>query len=218
MKTVPIKRVRREKKRTRTGQKVLSGIGIGGSVLGGAAGLSGGQVPVQPEPPTRIVSGQNQNQKDQHGKSASDKIKDLITSVFGVQKAKADYYNQGMFGGNGGGAGSGTFDSFPDVGGGGFIDPTAGNQTLNDLINTPISPFDQSAGGATSGGFDQFGGSAGDQFGGGSDFGNQQDQAPNDVGTGGESGFQTGGSGGDAVEQNTQSSFGDNSAMPDVGN
>lgn len=91
---MPIKRVKRNKKKTTTGQKILGGIGIGSSLLGGAAGFSKNQTQIQPTPPTQIVGRENQNQKDKKGgKSASEKIKDLIKNVFGIQKAKADSYD-----------------------------------------------------------------------------------------------------------------------------
>ena len=78
MQKVKIKRVKRDKKKTTTGEKVLAAVGLGSTLLGGA-----GAVSAQPKT-TQFVRTQT-NEKG----SKTQGIKDMLKEIFGVKQASA---------------------------------------------------------------------------------------------------------------------------------
>jgi len=78
MEKVKIKRVKRNKKKTTTGEKVLAAVGLGSTLLGGAGAVSS-----QPKA-TQCV----RTQESEKG-SKTQGIKDKLKEIFGIKKAKA---------------------------------------------------------------------------------------------------------------------------------
>lgn len=83
MDKVKIKRVKRNKRKISTKEKLLAGLGLGSTLLGGVAG--GIQAK---SASTKIVSTEEQA-KDETGKTPGQKVKDIINQVFGVPEAHA---------------------------------------------------------------------------------------------------------------------------------
>jgi hypothetical protein len=85
MKKVAIKRVKRNKKKTTTSEKVLAGIGLGAGLLGSGSGVA----PKTNQ--TQIVSRQNQQQaKDGIKNTLKNIFKTAYDSTIGISEAKAD--------------------------------------------------------------------------------------------------------------------------------
>lgn len=82
MPNVKIKRVKRPQRKISTKEKILAGLGLGSSLLGGAGAVSAKQAQTQF---VRTVDNESQN------KGAGSKIKNVLSQIFGVQTAKADF-------------------------------------------------------------------------------------------------------------------------------
>ncbi len=80
MDKVKIKRVKRNKKETSAKEKILAGIGVGSTLLGGAGAVA----PKASD--TQFV----REQTNQSG-SSSGKVKETLKRIFGVQEAKAEF-------------------------------------------------------------------------------------------------------------------------------
>ena len=80
MEHVKIKRVKRNKKKVSTKEKVLAGLGVGSMLLGGIGAVSPQQKP------TQFVRTEEQ-QKEEGTKTS--KVKEALKRIFGIQKAKA---------------------------------------------------------------------------------------------------------------------------------
>ncbi len=107
MKKVSIKRVKKNKKVIGPKEKLLTGLGVGASLMGGmGAGVS-------KSPAQKPIVATNKQAKD----SVGGKIKSALTSIFGVQEAKANLA-QTIFG-SGGSWDGGGFIGGSDGGGGG---------------------------------------------------------------------------------------------------
>jgi len=78
MDKVKIKRVRRNKKKPTTQEKVLAGLGLGSTLLGGAGAIS------TKAPDTQIVRNDSENQG-----SGTSKIRQVLGDIFGAHEAKA---------------------------------------------------------------------------------------------------------------------------------
>ncbi len=115
MEKATIKRVKRNKKHISTKEKIIAGVGVGSTLLGGGIGVGG----AKPSPSQAMVS----TQKDSSNNTAG-KIKDFLKKTFGVPKAKAFMDTSGVssstgvdFGQMSGSAGTGMLGSFEATGG-----------------------------------------------------------------------------------------------------
>src|SRR5437868_2466467 len=79
MDKVKIKRVKHAKKKISTKEKILAGLGVGSTLLGGAGAIS-----AQSKNNTQFV-----RTTDTESKGTS-KIKSVLKNVFGIKEAKAD--------------------------------------------------------------------------------------------------------------------------------
>lgn len=110
MDKIKIKRVKRNKKKTTTSEKVLAGIGLGSSLLGGASAVT----PKTTQ--TQFVRTQNTEQSTAKSK-IQNTLKNIFNSTFGVQAAKAD---------------SGHWFTSADTGETTWVSDDAGNNTNQD--------------------------------------------------------------------------------------
>ena len=79
MDKVKIKRIKRNKKKVSTEEKIVAGLGVGATLLGGVGGLNS-----QPKQPTQFVRTQSSDTS-----STNSKIKSALENIFGVPEAQA---------------------------------------------------------------------------------------------------------------------------------